>query len=452
MPHDDPSDPHHHHGAKHHQHDALLAAQPRPAPAPPRPRVAPAPLPQGAGRGKTLHLDCFAGLAGDMLVGALLDLGVPLSAVEASLRALPLAGYEVRVEGAESHAIAASRFVVDVRDEQPYRTWRDIRAMLLAAPLEDPVRARALATFEALAVAEGRVHRIEPERVHFHEVGAVDAIVDIVAASAALHWLGASVSCAPLPMGHGFIKAEHGMLPLPAPAVVELCAGLPTVQANIAAELVTPTGAALVRANATSFARWPSLRPVGTGFGAGTRVLPDRPNLLRVVLGDPEAAPAGVPAEATHVLLESNLDDLSGELLARACEALEEAGALDVWTTPIGMKKRRPGVLLSALVRAENAEALARVLLAESGSLGVRMRPVRRLERPRESRAVQTPYGSIEVKVSRGDGLPATAKPEHSSVVEAARRHKVPARAVQHAALAALWSEELASSEGPEEG
>jgi uncharacterized protein (TIGR00299 family) protein len=377
-----------------------------------------------------------------MIVGALIDLGAPLAVLERSLAALPLRGYRVRVAGAMSSSIGATRFVVEVLERQPYRTWRQIRALLERSELDAPVRARALRAFEALAVAEGRIHRIAPEDVHFHEVGAVDAVVDIVCASAALAHIDAKVSCAPLPMGHGFVRSEHGLIPLPAPAVVELLAGVPTTPAGIAAELVTPTGAAIVRANASAFVRWPTIAPTRAGFGAGTRTLPDRPNLLRVVYGHAASAPSadesGSGGRDTHRLIESNLDDAPGEVLAHATAALLKAGALDAWTEAIGMKKSRPAVKLCALARAQDADAVARVMLSEAPTLGVRISRCERRERPRREAVVQTPYGPLPCKIADGDGLAPSAKPEDDAVAEAAARAGVPARVVREAAMAAL--------------
>ncbi|MEZ4407451.1 MAG: nickel pincer cofactor biosynthesis protein LarC [Polyangiales bacterium] len=385
-----------------------------------------------------LHLDAFSGVAGDMLVAALIDLGVPQEPIARALDALPLEGFRVGTEPRERHGIMGLGFVVEVTARQPPRRWREIRAMLTDAPLLDGVRQRALAAFAVLAEAEGRVHRTSPEDVHFHEVGAVDAIVDVVSASAALDWLGARVTASPLPMGRGFVKAAHGVLPVPAPAVVEVLRGVPTVEANVEAELVTPTGAALVRANATGFHRWPSMRPVATGFGAGTRDLSSRPNLLRAVLGEPWS---DVDAEHgdTHVVLETNLDDASAQVVAHASEALLRNGALDAWTSPVGMKKGRAGVMLSALAPAGERERLGKLMLSESGSLGLRWRGVRRMERPRSSEAVQTPYGEVPVKVAEGDGLATQAQPEFDVCRQLAERAGVSVRAVHAAALAAWW-------------
>ena len=296
-----------------------------------------------------------------------------------------------------------------------------------------------LRTFAVLARAEARVHRMNPDDVHFHEVGGVDAIVDIVSASAALDWLGARVNAGPLPVSRGFVRAAHGILPIPAPAVLEVLAGVPTVHAPLDGEMVTPTGASLVRAQASTFSPWPAMAPVRTGFGAGTRRWHDRPNLLRVVLGEPVAETIAPTAEAPFAELRCNLDDLTPELVAVLTERLLAEGCLDVWTTAIGMKKGRPGVQVSALVRSVDRAAVTAVLLAESGSLGVRWTPVHRTERARISVPVATPFGPVPVKVAEGDGLPAHGHPELEACRAAATLHGVPVRVVVAAALAA-WT------------
>lgn len=423
MPHGDSHDEHgHHHG---HRHDA-----------PPRDELS-----HGFGVGRVLHLDCFSGIAGDMFVAALLDMGTPLAPIERALGCLSLDGFEVGTSPTMVSSIAATRFHVRVTRPQPQRTYREIKEMLSSAPLLEGVKRRAHDAFRILAIAEARVHRISVDDVHFHEVGAVDAIVDIVAASAALDWLGARVTCAPLPMGRGFIRAAHGVLPLPAPAVVEILQGVPTEAAAVDAELVTPTGACLVKANATSFTRWPSMRPVVTGFGAGTRQLPDRPNMLRVVLGDADGARAGEDQSmGSHVVLETNLDDVSGQLSAHVTDRLLRDGALDAWTTPVGMKKGRPGVMVSALVRRGEEDRLGKLLLGESSSLGLRWRPVHRIERPRRVEQVQTRYGTVPVKIADGDGIAPSAQPEWDVCRDLASRAGVAVRTVHAEALSMWWS------------
>jgi uncharacterized protein (TIGR00299 family) protein len=310
--------------------------------------------------------------------------------------------------------------------------------MLEEAALPAGVKARALRTFERLAVAEARVHRAAVDDVHFHEVGAVDAIADVVGSAAGLEFLGADVLVSPLPLGRGVVKAAHGPLPLPAPATVECLAGLATYDGGLDFEFVTPTGAAIVGAHASGSARWPSMAPERTGWGAGSAELPDRPNVLRAVLGAPLAAirPEGAPA-ATHSVLEANVDDATGELAGAWIDALLRAGALDVWATPITMKKGRPALTLSALAPAEGAEAVAHAMLRETTSLGVRRYDVSRVERPRRVELVETPYGVIPVKIAAGPFGPPQIKPEFDACVAAASAHGVPVREVVRAAAAA---------------
>jgi uncharacterized protein (TIGR00299 family) protein len=330
---------------------------------------------------------------------------------------------------------------VHVDASQPTRTYGSIRAMLEAAPLADGVKVRAQRTFLRLAVAEARVHRSSIDDVHFHEVGAVDAIADVVGSAAALEWLGAELVVSPLPMGRGFVKAAHGTLPLPAPATVECLAGLMTYDAGIDFEFVTPTGAAIVGAHAGGSSRWPSMAPERTGWGAGTADLKDRPNVLRAILGTPvtgASVGASVSVGATHTVLEANVDDTTGELAGTWIEALLAAGAVDAWTTPITMKKGRPALTLSALARVEHADAVAHAMLRESTSLGLRRYDVTRAERPRRMVEVETPYGRIPVKIAEGPFGPPQVKPEFDACQAAARGHGVPVREVVRAATAAV--------------
>jgi pyridinium-3,5-bisthiocarboxylic acid mononucleotide nickel chelatase len=397
-------------------------------------------LSRGAGRGKVLFLDAPSGLAGDMIIAALVDLGVPASAVADALAVLPLTGFHVHFGTRVRSGIVAASFEVHVDAAQPTRTYAIIRAMLEAAPLPDGVRARAQRTFHRLALAEAKVHRSPIDDVHFHEVGAVDAIVDVVGSAAALEWLGAELVVSPLPMGRGFVKAAHGTLPLPAPATVECLAGLATFDAGIDFEFVTPTGAAIVGAHAGGWSRWPSMAPERVGWGAGTVSLADRPNVLRAVLGAPATAMHAQRPDsaATHAVLESNVDDATGELAASWIDALHAAGALDAWATPITMKKGRPALTVSALAPIESADAVAHAMLRETTSLGVRRYEITRAERPRRMVEVETAYGRIPVKVAEGPFGPPQVKPEFDVCLAAARAHGVPVREVVRAALVAV--------------
>lgn len=391
------------------------------------------PLERGAGQGGLLFFDCFSGVAGDMTIAALVDLGVPFEVVREATAALPVAGYELAVKSLTRSGIVAAKLVVDVTEAQPHRTYGEIDAMLAGANLDRAVGSLARAMFRRLGEAEAHTHRMPLEEVHFHEVGAVDAIVDIVGAAAAIHYVGADVVVSPLPMGRGFVTAQHGILPLPAPATVTCLAGAPTYAVDVDAELVTPTGAAIVATAASRYARWPAMRPRRVGYGAGTRTLPDRPNLLRVVLGDPAGETA---AEDTHVVVEANIDDITGELAAVAISALHAAGAVDAWASPITMKKGRPGLRIAALAPRAHGQAVAEAFLRETTTIGVRKHFVSRIERPRRIEHVDTRFGSIAVKVSEGDYGPPQVKPELDACVAAAREHGVPVREVIAEALA----------------
>ncbi|EYF01699.1 nickel pincer cofactor biosynthesis protein LarC [Chondromyces apiculatus] len=393
-------------------------------------------LERGAGAGKLLFFDTFSGIAGDMTISALLDLGVPLLVIERAVAALPIEGFHLHRGHAHRSGIVATSFDVHVEAPQPERTYGDIDAMLAAAPLDPQVSSLARKIFRRLGEAEAAVHRMPLEQVHFHEVGAVDAIVDIVGAAAAITHIGAEVVGSPLPMGRGFVRAQHGILPLPPPAVVTCLRGVPTYGVELDAELVTPTGAAIIAATATRFERWPTFAPERVGFGAGHRELPDRPNLLRVVLGTRPAREAD-PETSSHVILEANVDDMTGEVAAHAIEVLLSVGAVDAWATPITMKKGRPALTISALAPTPQADAVATALLTETTTIGVRRLPVNRTERPRRSVTVETIYGAIRVKISEGPFGPPQVKPEFDDCASAARAHGVPVREVVAAALAA---------------
>jgi uncharacterized protein (TIGR00299 family) protein len=420
----------HDHGHGHHHHDDAVDD----GPAEERDGL----LEHGAGAGKVLFLDAFSGLAGDMLLSALLDLGVPRSAVTQGLAELDVGDYELRFVKRTRSSIAALGLDVVETGEQPARNYAQIRAMLEAAGSLTPgARSIAQRAFAVLAEAEARVHGTTPEHVHFHEVGAVDSIIDITASAIAVDFLGAeTIICAPLPMGRGFIQSQHGRIPSPAPATLLCLQGVPTVDAGIERELVTPTGACLVKAIATGFSRWPTMRPERVGFGAGVMRLQDRPNVLRAVLGHP-GTDAASAAASSHVVLEANVDDMTGEVAAWALERATRAGALDAWYTPIGMKKGRPALMLSALARRADVDAVARALLAETTSLGLRVRDAGRIERKRRMVEAQTEYGPIPVKVADGDGLPENVAPEYEACRAAAEAHGVPVKQVFAAAVAA---------------
>ncbi|MBW2527301.1 MAG: nickel pincer cofactor biosynthesis protein LarC [Deltaproteobacteria bacterium] len=390
-------------------------------------------LDRGAGRGCWLFLDCPSGIAGDMTLAALLDLGVPRDAVEEALAALDVDGYELVHGHAHHHGITAATVDVVIAEQGHHeRSFATIDAMIEGAALDPTTKRLARAVFARLAEAEAAVHGTTPAEVTFHEVGAVDSIVDIVGAAAAFAYLEAEIIGSPVPLGRGFVTARHGRLPLPAPATVHCLRGVPTQGIAVEAELVTPTGAALLATLATRFETWPAFVPERIGYGAGSRELPDRPNVLRAVLGRPVDA----TADGAFELLEANVDDLTGELAGHAIAALLAAGALDAWATPIVMKKGRPALTLAALTTADHADMVARALLRETSTIGIRRSVARRIERPRRVETVTTRFGPIPVKVSDGFGVEPQVKPEFDACASAAAQHDVPVRVVLDAALA----------------
>ena len=390
---------------------------------------------RGIGKGKILFLDAPSGLAGDMIIATLVDLGVPETVIAEAVASVAITGFHLHFGTRVRSGIVASSFDVHVDDAQPERTYATVRQLIAESKLAEPVKKRAHATFRKLAEAEARVHRANLDDVHFHEVGAVDAIADVVGSAAALDWIDADLLVSPLPMGRGFVKARHGILPLPPPAVVECLASFATYDGGADFEFVTPTGAAIVAAHARASSRWPTMAPERVGWGAGTATLPDRPNLLRAVLGAPvEREPA---LAGSHVVIETNLDDATGELLAAAIEAVLAEGALDVWASPATMKKGRPAWVLSALAEQERSDLVAHAMLRETTSIGVRRYAVSRVERPRRVVRVDTEFGAIPIKVAEGPYGPAQVKPEFDACLAAARAHGVPVREVVQAAMAA---------------
>ena len=344
----------------------------------------------------------FAGIAGDMTLGALLDAGAELSFVVSTLEGLNVDGWSLTTEQVERNGIRATRAVVDAPEQHHHRRWSDIRLMLEQASLPERVRTRALAVFETLAVAEGKVHGLPPDEVHFHEVGALDAIVDIVGSCAALESLNIDeVASGPVAVGVGSISAAHGILPNPPPAVVNLLEGIPTVSVDIDMELTTPTGAAIVKALADRVGPMPDMTIAGSGYGAGTRDLPDRANVTQVVVGtSTEVETAGGKGVETVTELSTNLDDVTGEVLGHAIGQLVDAGALDAWATPIVMKKGRPAHTLSVLATPTDAPRLVDIMMSATGTLGVRTRQIERTVAARRMVTVSVDGYHIDVKVS----------------------------------------------------
>ncbi|MDW8344270.1 MAG: nickel pincer cofactor biosynthesis protein LarC [Verrucomicrobiae bacterium] len=392
---------------------------------------------------KILYLDCFAGVSGDMLLGALVDVGVAEDRLRTELAKLDLDGFAVQTRRVVKQNIAAVKFDVWTTGHatevqhgaHSHRGYREIVAMIDRSKLSVSVKRRAGNVFRRIAEAEARIHQVPVEQVHFHEIGAVDSIVDIVGTCVALELLGVEqVQARPPPLGTGFVETAHGRFPVPAPATLELLRGVPVASSAFAAELVTPTGAALLVEFCESFGPMPALTIERIGYGAGSRDLKETPNVLRVVLG--EAATVGDAAETDSVvLLETNLDDANPQWCGALTEELWAAGALDVWVTPVQMKKQRPGVVVSALAAPGAVDRLAEVMFRHSTTFGVRSTVMQRRKLAREQVEVETPFGKIEVKVGRLAGKILTWAPEYESCRAAARQSGVPVRWVWEAAM-----------------
>ncbi|MDP9067757.1 MAG: nickel pincer cofactor biosynthesis protein LarC [Actinomycetota bacterium] len=371
-----------------------------------------------------LYFDCFSGAAGDMLLGALIDAGVPEDTVRGSLQTLGLPEWELQVDRVVKHGIAATRVKVATQDLTS-RNYREIKTLLEDAPLEEGVRSRALRTFEVLAQAEAKVHGSDPQEVHFHEVGGVDALIDIVGCAAAIEHLAPStVVASALVTGRGWVTAAHGLLPVPAPAVLEILRGV-ELEEHGDQELVTPTGAAILAAASDSFGAMPPLKLESIGYGAGERDL-DRPNVVRVVVGTESSAS---PADEAW-LIETNIDDMSGELIPYCIDSLLRAGASDAWSTPILMKKGRPAVTLSILVAPEQKERVLDVLYRETTTLGARSQRVAKDELQREWVEIEVQGEPLRVKLGRRGGELVTASPEYEDAVRVAQKTGLPLRRV----------------------
>ncbi|WP_242360411.1 nickel pincer cofactor biosynthesis protein LarC [Anaeromyxobacter sp. SG17] len=394
-----------------------------------------------------LVLEPIGGIAGDMFLAAALDLGVDRARLEEALRSLGVPGWRLEVQRRSASAILGTHVDVVVEgQEPPARSLSEILGILDASALAPRVKAAARGLFERIGRAEAKVHGVPVEEVHFHEVGAVDSIVDLCGAAVALDLLGwPRVVSAPPELGRGIARTAHGPVPIPPPAVLELLAGTPVRPGGPPGEAVTPTGAALL-AEFAQVGPLPPFVPRRIGYGVGTVTWPDRPNVLRMTLAEevplaPGASPAGgAPAEAgagALWVLEANLDDCPGQLVARAIEAALEAGALDAWAAPLTMKKGRPGMLLGALCEEPRRAAVTQALFAETTTLGVRRHAVERDALERTFEQVETPYGVVRVKVAWQAGRELGAHPEYDDCLARARERGVPVREVMSAAIAA---------------
>jgi uncharacterized protein (TIGR00299 family) protein len=382
-----------------------------------------------------LHFDCFSGISGDMTLAALIDLGVPEAVVQDALNSLQLPGKLV-VSRIKKSGMAATYIKVEAEHEHKHRHLKHVNEIIDRGALTDGAKKISKEMFLKLGEAEAAVHGSTIEKVHFHEVGAVDSMFDFVGCAVGFDHLGIETySSRPVPTGSGTVKCEHGLMPIPAPATALLLKGVPLSDGDVAGELTTPTGAAILKTLVGAFGATPSWTIEKIGVGAGTRELPDRPNVLRLLLGETLESKAGGESDSIWQL-ETNIDDVPAEVIGYTVERLFAAGALDVFTTPIQMKKMRPGVMLTVLCLEDDRAEMERILFAETGTLGVRRSRKERTKLPRKEATVQTEWGAVIGKCALQSGE-WKFSPEHDACAAIAKRHGIPLRDVYAAATAA---------------
>jgi uncharacterized protein (TIGR00299 family) protein len=386
------------------------------------------------------YFDCFSGISGDMVLGALVDAGAELREIEAGLRGLGLESWSISAEKVQREAIFATHVKVKSGEEHHHRGLSVILKRIEGANLAPRVAARATKIFERLAEAEAKVHNIEVGKVHFHEVGAVDSIVDIVGSAIGFELLGIDeFACSRFDVGGGQVKTAHGVLPVPAPATAELLRGAPTYSSGIERELVTPTGAAIATTLATRYAEIPPMTLRAVGYGAGSADLKEKANVMRLLIGESDSmeaseSEAGGRWDSPVTVIETNLDDMSPQIYGYFAERALAAGALDVFSTPVQMKKNRPGQLVTLLSEPENVTRLIDLIFSETTTIGVRTYDVRRKILNREFVPVETPLGSVRMKVSRMNGTILNATPEYEDCQRIAAERGVPLKQVIAAA------------------
>ena len=384
---------------------------------------------------KAAYFDCFSGISGDMTLGALVDAGCSVDVLRTKLQGLHVPGWELSSEKVWKNGMAATHVRVKTQDTQTHRSLTTILDILRQSNLDHRVKARASAIFTKLGEAEAAVHDVPREKIHFHEVGAVDAIVDIVGACIGFEELGfEKFACSALNVGGGTAKMAHGILPVPAPATARLLMGKPTYSNGVQKELVTPTGAAIVATLCDAFGPQPAMKVSAIGYGAGTTDLGSQPNVLRIMVGD-IADKAIDDHGGTIRVLEANLDDMNPQIFGYLLEKALAAGALDVFATPVQMKKSRPGTLVTILCKPEDEGKFQQMLFAETSTIGVRSHLVERRALPREFVKVTTRFGDVRMKVARADGIVRQAAPEFDDCRKLAEEKNVPLHEVMEQAM-----------------
>ena len=387
---------------------------------------------------KLAYFDCFSGISGDMTLGALVDAGCDLQLLRAYLAGLQVSGWAISAEKVWKNGVSATSVRVLTEDQSKHRSLSAILEILEASNLSDTVKENATAIFRRLGEAEASVHGVPPGRIHFHEVGAVDAIVDIVGACIGFETLGIQrFACSPLNVGGGTAKMAHGILPVPAPATAKLLQGKPTYANGVQKELVTPTGAAIVSTLCDTFGPQPPMSVSAIGYGAGSADLDGQPNVVRIMLG--ESTEKVVPGFDEEIsIVEANLDDMNPQIYGYFLEKALGAGALDVYTTPVQMKKNRPGTLLTLLCKPQDASALISLIFAETTTFGVRSYAAQRRTLPRESVSVHTKFGDVRIKLSRINGHIRRVAPEFEDCRKLATEKNVPLHQVIDEAVRAF--------------
>jgi uncharacterized protein (TIGR00299 family) protein len=405
---------------------------------------------------KTLYFDCFAGASGDMILGALVGVGLDERQLAGQLSLLGLQGYELDFGVVDRSGISATKASVRVPQEHAHRHLGDILKIIYDSGLSDGVKERAARIFSRLAEAEARVHNLPVERIHFHEVGAMDAIIDVVGACVGFEALGIErfVSSS-LHVGSGMVEMAHGRFPVPPPAVAELLKDAPVYSSDIRGELVTPTGAAIISTVSSEYGPLPKMKIERVAYGAGSREYPRFPNALRLIVGESEEAevrlypsPLHPPEEEQLVMLETNIDDMAAQKFGYLMERAFELGALDCFFTPVQMKKNRPGVLVSILCRPAERDKLSELLFSETTTLGVRLSEVKRRALEREIISVETRYGAIDVKVAHLNGRTMNEMPEYEQCLAAARRAGVQLRVVEDEVRVAMAAMKATKGDG----
>ena len=393
---------------------------------------------------RIIYFDCFSGISGDMILGALVSIGVDLKKIQKGLRTLNLKGCKLNSRQVKRNGFIGTKVnvVLNQTSQKSHhaRSFNDIKSLIEKSDLPKIVKSNSIAIFRRIGKVEAKVHGTTINRIHFHEVGSIDSIIDIVGGSLAMDLLDADlIVSSPINTGEGIVKCDHGILPVPAPATLELLKGIPCYSSGVKKELTTPTGAAFIEHFAEEFGSLPNMEMLSTGYGAGTHEIKNIPNLLRVVLG--------MSKESSHHLsmkvIETNIDDMNPELYDYVIDQLFKVGAVDVFFVPINMKKNRPGILLSVITSTEYFDSVVQVLLEETSTLGVRHYDVDRVVLPRKQKMIMTPFGKVRVKIGGLDESTRTISPEYEDCRKIALKQEIPIKRVYDEALKAAWMLEM---------